>query len=78
MIRIHLPEGMQINMKFIQRIDNEHCNPKQMWKDMGSPAYLKADQIQQLLEASDLKRMPLDSLEVLVPAQGICAIDIEF
>jgi len=77
-IKISLPEGMNPSKLSIQRVDQDHCNPKQDWINMGSPKYLKADQIEQLLKASELKKEELNTLEVLVPAQGMCAIDIDF
>lgn len=35
-------------------IDEKHCNPLNAWKEMGSPKYLKKDQIEVLEEASKL------------------------
>lgn len=35
-------------------IDEGHCNPQQAWVDMGSPEYLKKDQIEILEKASQL------------------------
>ena len=78
MIRINLPEGIQVKKMSAQRIDKENCNPKKSWKDMGSPKYLKEDQVNQLHKASQLRREELKSMEILVPAQGICAIDLVF
>lgn len=77
-IQIVLPEGCAAGKATIQRIDREHCNPKRFWQEMGSPEYLSPIQLEQLMEASRLRKEALDNLEVIVPAQGMCAIDIEF
>lgn len=77
LIQINLADCMKPSGKTIQRIDKNHCNPKQAWEEMGSPKYLKAEQIEQLHKASELRKEDIQVLEVLVPAQGMCAIDIE-
>jgi xylan 1,4-beta-xylosidase len=76
-IRVELSNGKQPKNISVQRIDNEHCNPKQCWIDMGSPKYINAEQLEQLHRASELRKERLDSLDVVVPANGMCAIDIE-
>ncbi|WP_078549584.1 GH39 family glycosyl hydrolase [Litchfieldia alkalitelluris] len=77
-IKIDISDELHPKKITIQRVDQEHCNPKQYWKDMGSPKYLKADDIEQLYKASELREEEINSLEVLVPSQGMCAIDIKF
>jgi len=77
MICINLQGGLKAKKVTIQRIDSDNSNPKKCWQDMGSPKYLNAGQVEQLHKASELKKEELKTLEVLVPAQGMCAIDIE-
>ncbi len=77
MIHINLPEVFQNGKITIQKIDKDHTNPKQAWIDIGSPEYLKAEHIQYLQKESELKREILNTLDLLIPAHGMCAIDIE-
>jgi xylan 1,4-beta-xylosidase len=39
---------------YIQRIDAEHANPKQVWEQMGQPEYLTEKEVEQLEEASQV------------------------
>lgn len=36
------------------RIDDEHCNPKKVWEDMGSPLEMNASEIQKIKDKSAL------------------------
>ncbi len=36
-------------------IDEEHCNPRKAWEDMGSPAYLSKTQLEEIEDASHLE-----------------------
>ena len=47
----------------IRRIDAGHANPKQCWRKMGSPEYLSAAQVTQLLAASVCDRAPQPLLQ---------------
>jgi hypothetical protein len=44
---------------------------------MGNPKDVNAEQLQQLHKVSELRKERLDGLDVVVPANGMCAIDIE-
>ncbi len=44
----------------IERIDEVHSNPRQLWQEMGSPAYLSQTQVERLQDSSQLKKEPLD------------------
>ena len=70
----------------IERIDEEHANPRRLWHNMGGPEYLSALQVQQLETASILRtesqpwtceRGNVD-LAVVLPPQSVAAITIEF
>lgn len=68
----------------LQRVDEEHCNPRKQWIEMGSPEYLRKEQLQQLMEAAELKTESIKSentsegvvFHVTVPPHGIAAITI--
>jgi xylan 1,4-beta-xylosidase len=63
----------------IYRIDEEYANPKKLWNSMGSPEYLKPEEVTKLQEASELKaeKVIVDGKIILkVPEHGVVAIDI--
>ena len=39
----------------IERIDEDHANPKKLWQKMGEPTYVSKDQVKELRVASQLK-----------------------
>ena len=43
----------------IRRIDGEHCNPKKLWQEMGSPDNLKPSEVEEIKECSKLTEEPL-------------------
>jgi len=71
---------------YIERIDEDHANPRKLWCAMGEPEYLSPVQLSQLEAASVLTRevMPLISdngtiaLKVDMPPQSVASITIEF
>ena len=44
-------------------IDEEHCNPKKVWEEMGSPRYLTKDQVREISEQSGLAYEPAAAVE---------------
>lgn len=40
---------------YVQRIDEAHCNPRQVWEDMGSPNDLTKAEVAHILEKSDMQ-----------------------
>ena len=71
---------------WIERIDEDHANPRRLWQTMGEPEYLSASQVEQLEMASTLRKesQPLThhrgniDLAVALPPQSVAAITIEF
>ncbi|MGH8415016.1 MAG: GH39 family glycosyl hydrolase [Gammaproteobacteria bacterium] len=71
---------------WIERIDEDHCNPRRLWESLGSPPSLSPAQVRQLDEASALQRTALawqqrDKLITLgfeLPAHAVAAITLEF
>jgi xylan 1,4-beta-xylosidase len=70
----------------IERIDDEHANPRSLWKTMGEPEYLSADQLAQLETASELRKESQTwtykdgniEMSVTLPPQSTAAITIHF
>lgn len=40
---------------YLQRIDEDHCNPRKVWEEMGSPNDLNPQEVTQIIEASGLQ-----------------------
>lgn len=70
----------------LERIDEHHANAKRVWRDMGEPNYLSADQIERLLAASRLVQEPqpcaytdrVIHLELALPPHAVAAVTVEF
>jgi xylan 1,4-beta-xylosidase len=71
---------------WIERIDEDHANPRRLWQTMGEPEYLSALQVEQLrrLRLCERNRNPGRNdgekydLAVALPPQSVAAITIEF
>ena len=71
---------------YIERVDEDHANPRKLWRTMGQPEYLSSLQLSQLEAASVLTRETLPlilsngtiDLKVDLPPQSVASITIEF
>ena len=71
---------------WIERIDEDHANPRRLWQTMGEPEYLSALEVEQLETASALQKESHTwtyergnvNLGVELPPQSVAAITIEF
>jgi xylan 1,4-beta-xylosidase len=71
---------------WIERVDEDHANPRRLWQSMGEPEYLSAMQIEQLETASVLRQESQPwtheqgniDLAVALPPQCVAAITMEF
>lgn len=71
---------------WIERIDEDHANPRRLWQTMGEPEYLSALQVEQLETASTLRKESQPwtheqgniDLAAALPPQSVAAITIEF
>jgi xylan 1,4-beta-xylosidase len=71
---------------YVQRIDEDHANPKRLWVEMGQPEYLSSKEVDQLQQASELvterQSFTYDSgvvtLKTNLPPHGVAAVTIEF
>jgi len=71
---------------WIERIDEDHANPRRLWQEMGEPEYLSASQIEQLERSSALRKETQPwteelgniNLTVALAPQSVAAITIEF
>ncbi len=70
----------------LERIDEDHANPKKLWREMGKPDYLSREQVEDLEAASRLIREPISShyvdntaiFEFKMPPHSVVALTAEF
>lgn len=82
---IEVPNGPPISA-YVERIDENHANPKALWREMGEPKYLNDLQVKQLKAASCLIKEPvaLQStdrkiyIDVDLPPHTVAALNLEF
>ena len=77
----HEPKGV-----YVRRVDEEHTNPKRLWKELGSPRYLAESQVALLddagapaarpLEHSYHKRSRTFEAKVTLPPQALALVTI--
>ena len=85
-VKITLTGGQACTKAYVERIDEDHCNPRRVWESMGSPEYPSTEQQQQLHEASALRREVMlcksaqgeTVLEINLPAHAVAAITLEY
>ncbi len=71
---------------WVERIDDDHCNPYELWISMGSPEYPTRDQIRALKKTSELQAEKINytfvaggiQVQLTLPPQGVAAITIQF
>ena len=81
----HVQSARKPKAARVQRIDDDHCNSRQAWVDMGSPDYLDARQVAELDGASRLKAEPVAisardggfDIQLNLLAHGIAAVRVE-
>jgi xylan 1,4-beta-xylosidase len=59
MVEVHLTDASMPLVASIERIDEDHANPRRQWREMGEPEYPSLSQIEQLKVASRLVKEPL-------------------
>ncbi|MDQ6654049.1 MAG: glycosyl hydrolase [Acidobacteriota bacterium] len=85
-IEVRLANALEPYQACVQRIDQEHANPKLVWQEMGHPEYLTAKDVEQLEEASLLVKERQSwsykdgevFLKTTLPPHAVAAITLEF
>lgn len=70
----------------LERIDEDHTNPKRVWQERGAPEYLDAGDVDRLHAASDMRSESLAwtyeqgtvGLALALPPQSVAALTLEF
>lgn len=71
---------------WIERIDHDHANPRELWRKMGKPEYLSPLQVEELESASTLRKEAQPwtgeagniEFSIAMPPQSVAGITIEF
>src|SRR5687767_3614854 len=85
-VEIMLSEGLEPQQSYIQRIDEDHANPRRTWLEMGSPEYLSPLEVEELQASSQLfkEQQAWSRVEGNVnlcfnlPPHSLAAITLEF
>ena len=85
-VQVRLTEAHRPRAAYLERIDEEHANPKKLWQDMGEPKYLSAREVEQLQAASRTVRESQSwkyeerviHLDIELPPQAVAANTVEF
>jgi Glycosyl hydrolases family 39 len=86
LLNLRIANAPEPRVVYIERIDEDHANPRRLWQAMGEPLYLNALQVEQLKAASCLVKQPqpwrcdrqnLD-ISISLPPHAVAAITIEF
>ena len=70
----------------VERIDDTHANAKSMWKQLGEPDYLRAQDVERLQGASRMWKEPQQweydrgtaYVDISLPPQSVAAVTLEF
>lgn len=85
-VHVHLAEASRPRTVRIERIDEDHANPKRLWREMGEPEYPSAVELERLHDASRLATEPHPwshddrtiHLDVELPPNAVAAVTVEF
>jgi xylan 1,4-beta-xylosidase len=70
---------------YLERIDEDHANPRRLWREIGEPEYTSRSQVEQLEAASRLVKEPLGfsyddrtiHFEIDLPPHAVAAVTLE-
>lgn len=85
MVEVCLTDAPAPLAAYIERIDEDHANPRRRWREMGEPEYPSRVQVEQLEAASRMVREPIDwsyvdrtiRLNVDIPPHAVVAITLD-
>jgi len=85
LVEVRLTDAPAPLAAWIERIDEDHANPRRRWREMGEPEYPSRTQVEQLEAASRLVKEPLGfsyenrtvRFDVDLPPHAVAAITLE-
>ncbi|MGA7921618.1 MAG: hypothetical protein WCA38_18305, partial [Candidatus Acidiferrales bacterium] len=83
---LRITDGPKPSVVYVEKIDEDHANPRQLWRAMGEPKYLNTVQVEQLKAASCLLKQAQPwtygqkniDLSLALPPHSVAAITVEF
>jgi xylan 1,4-beta-xylosidase len=86
LLSLRIVNAPEPRVVYIERIDEDHANPRRLWQAMGEPVYLNALQVEQLKAISCLVKQPHPwrceqqniDLSFSLPPHAVAAITVEF
>jgi xylan 1,4-beta-xylosidase len=84
-VQVHLTNAPEPSAAWVERIDENHANAKRRWQALGAQDYLDGPAVEQLHEASRLRRQACPwrwreeriALEIELPPHGVAALTVE-
>jgi xylan 1,4-beta-xylosidase len=75
----------RVRSALLERIDEEHANPRKAWMEMGSPTYLDRGQVEALQKASELHRVMIAwnadksgvSIDLLIQPHSVVSVTLD-
>src|SRR5205823_6446387 len=85
-ISLRLLNASKPRAAWIERVDEDHANPQQVWREMGAPDYLSEEEVGHLMAASELVgrqqrfryKDSTISFEINLPPHSVAAVAFEF
>jgi len=87
-VRVRLAGAPDPRSTLVERIDDDHANPRALWRAWGEPEYLSRQDLDRLHATSELRAevqpwshimtAPGLDLDVTLPPHGIAAVTLEF
>ncbi len=86
LVEVRLTNSPEPLTAYIGRVDEDHANPRRLWREMGEPEYLSDRQVEQLQAASQLVKESVAwkhkdgslQLDVDLPPHAVAAVTLEF
>jgi xylan 1,4-beta-xylosidase len=83
--QVHLTHALEPSAAWVERIDEDHANPKRRWQALGTPEYLDRSALEQVHKASRVTRQACPwrwraeqiDLEVELPPHSVAAVTVE-
>jgi len=86
LVSMRLLKASEPHAAWIERVDENHANPRQVWRQMGAPDYLSAEELERLMAASESVRTQQRfsyreqaiSFEINLPPHSVASVEFEF
>jgi xylan 1,4-beta-xylosidase len=83
--RVHLDRSPKPARAWIERVDENHANPKRQWQALGAPEYLDAKLVERLHQASRVTQQPCRwtwrerqaRIEIELPPHAVAALTVK-